>query len=376
MCAMQNKQQHEWGIDLLRMLSMFFVVVLHILGNGGVLVNAAPGSMTYWTAWFWEIAAYCAVNCFAIISGFVMAGRKVKPHKLLSLWLQVFLYSICITQLVVMLKPGTLTRWDRLASFFPVLGNQYWYFTAYVMMFLLLPVLEPGIAVLSKKQHGMLLVSLLGIAAGTRFLESCIFYGNPALTGDPYFRNGYSFVWLTVLYLLGSFMHKYVRKEKIHVSAVLGVYLGCVFLTWFWKFSMETIFHKPEYSELWVSYLSPTIVGAAISLFLLFWKFEIHNSWLTKIVRRMAPLAFSVYLIHTTPAAFTVMMQNAFVGLAEMPAWKMTTWVLLLASGIYLLCSGIDVIRCWLFRVLRVDEGCLHCEKMLSCTADRFVDRL
>lgn len=37
------KQRHI-GLDILRALAMFFVICQHILGQGGVLGNAAAGS--------------------------------------------------------------------------------------------------------------------------------------------------------------------------------------------------------------------------------------------------------------------------------------------------------------------------------------------
>jgi hypothetical protein len=49
---------------------MLMVVVLHILGQGGVLKTARPLSVEYEIAWFLEILCYCAVNCYALISGY------------------------------------------------------------------------------------------------------------------------------------------------------------------------------------------------------------------------------------------------------------------------------------------------------------------
>ena len=65
-------------IDLFRIIATLLVIVLHVLGKGGILNNAAPDSAAYWTAWFLEICAYCAVNCFALISGYVMADKTVE----------------------------------------------------------------------------------------------------------------------------------------------------------------------------------------------------------------------------------------------------------------------------------------------------------
>ena len=59
------------GRDRLRMAAMFMVAVLHVLGAGGVLNSATPLSPDYVTAWLLETAAFCAVNCYALLSGYV-----------------------------------------------------------------------------------------------------------------------------------------------------------------------------------------------------------------------------------------------------------------------------------------------------------------
>ena len=66
---MEKIIKRNYGIDALRLISMFMVVVLHVLGQGGVLKAAKNGQ--YIISWLLEIIAYCAVNCYAIISGYV-----------------------------------------------------------------------------------------------------------------------------------------------------------------------------------------------------------------------------------------------------------------------------------------------------------------
>lgn len=63
--------KRNYGIDLLRIVSMFMVVFLHILGGGGVLELDSLSGASYWTAWTLKTASYCAVDIFAIISGYV-----------------------------------------------------------------------------------------------------------------------------------------------------------------------------------------------------------------------------------------------------------------------------------------------------------------
>ena len=68
--------KRNYGIDLLRLVLMFMVVVLHVLGHGGVLSAAQPMSGQYITAWLMESLAIGAVNSYAIITGgiLVIAG--------------------------------------------------------------------------------------------------------------------------------------------------------------------------------------------------------------------------------------------------------------------------------------------------------------
>ena len=68
-----NEKKHEinYGIDWLRILSMYMVAVLHTLGQGGILGSFKQGDLSFSIAWFLETSAFGAVDCFALISGYV-----------------------------------------------------------------------------------------------------------------------------------------------------------------------------------------------------------------------------------------------------------------------------------------------------------------
>ena len=68
-----NEKKHEknYGIEWLRILSMYMVAVLHTLGQGGILGSFKQGDLSFSIAWFLETAAFGAVDCFALISGYV-----------------------------------------------------------------------------------------------------------------------------------------------------------------------------------------------------------------------------------------------------------------------------------------------------------------
>ena len=101
-------EQRNRGIDLLRMTAMWMVVILHILNKGGVLAAAAPLSAGQGTARLLETAAYCAVNCYGLISGYVGVQRRFRYSGALALWLRVAFYTLGITAVFACLMPGSV----------------------------------------------------------------------------------------------------------------------------------------------------------------------------------------------------------------------------------------------------------------------------
>lgn len=71
--------ERNHGIELLRIFAMLLAAVLHILKKGGVITASEGNLAAYSTVWLLEAAAYCAVNCYALISGYVgySTGRSL-----------------------------------------------------------------------------------------------------------------------------------------------------------------------------------------------------------------------------------------------------------------------------------------------------------
>lgn len=86
-------KERNYGIDLLRIVSMIGVMTLHILGHGGVLDNTKILSFNYDLAWLLEVCAYCAVDCFVLISGYVSVQARHKGSNIVLLWLKTDEYS-------------------------------------------------------------------------------------------------------------------------------------------------------------------------------------------------------------------------------------------------------------------------------------------
>ena len=190
--------KRNYGIDFLKLLCMLMVVILHVLGQGRILDSVDFLSINYGMAWMMEIAALCAVNCYALISGYVGGGSKAKYTNLAMLWLQVLLYNVIITLLMIVgredISGGIFTY---VKMFFPVITKQYWYFTAYFALFFVMPCYNCVIENMEQKQLKKILIVLT-------ILFSII---PTMLNRDIYeIARGYGFLWISLLYVLGGYL--------------------------------------------------------------------------------------------------------------------------------------------------------------------------
>lgn len=339
------ERSRNLGVDLLRSLSMLMVVVLHVLGQGGILaaLEAAPArGGSFALCWLLELACYCAVDCFGLISGYVSQSQVFEPEKNFATWAQVAFYSAGITLLFRLFLPGTARFRDVLRACLPALTGQYWYFTAYFGLMFFIPLLNILLHHLDQSQTKYLLAVLLALfSLVPTALDRDLFYT----------KAGYTLLWLTVLYLLGACVRKLDLLGHLSAGVCLGGYLLCVLAALGYKLlfqpglgpipPMGRIFRP----DLLVSYTSPAVLLSALFLLALFRKLSIPEGLPARVVRFLAPLAFGVYLIHTHPMVWNFFLQNRFALYAQLPPLFCAGAVLLTAGGIFLACTAVELCR-------------------------------
>ena len=355
---MEVATKRNLGLDLLRMASMLGVVVLHVLGQQGVLASAMPLSFDYMTAWLLETAAFCAVNCYALISGYVGVFSRFRYANLALIWCQAAWYTILIPLFFLVKFPGTVGEWTLLRALFPATTNHYWYFTAYFCMFFFIPAFNFLVNNMPRRQMRAIVISIVMIfsVVPTVFQTQVL----PIFPGDLFFTvDGYSPLWLALLYILGAYIRKYGLFDGVSCKKALAVYLACVLVTWGEKLAVEwgwTNFGGGYRSAgILVSYTSPTILLAAVSLLAFFTKLPVPR-WGEKPIQKLSPLAFSVYLIHVHPLVWLHFMTNRLTAFGSYGTLKLAAAVLATALGIYALCTALDSVRAWAFGKLRLRQ--------------------
>jgi len=340
----------NYGIDLLRILSMFYVLILHSLGKGGILKTVEPGSAQFAAAWFLEVVAHTAVDIFALISGYVSYRpkyKKVNFTNYVMLWLQVVSYGIVISIIGKILIPAAVTKKDLLLTIFPVLNDRYWYFTAYTAVFAISPLINKAIRSASEELLRKIFVVIIIVFS---------FFDNVAkrFTLD----GGYAFVWIALLYVLGAILKKcQIGKNRGSLRLIMWISLLTI-IGWIWKiWGLEFTFMKVEVTKgLFVSYTSPTVLISSICYVLLFSRFNI-NGLFKKVIAFAAPGAFAAYIINNHFFIWRNLMDGRFASLANKNFVFMLFVVINFSAGFLVLSVFADKIREYFFSALRIKKA-------------------
>ena len=331
----------NYGIDALRIYSMLMIVVLHILSKGGILENTSGES--YYLVWFLEIFAYCAADSYALISGYVRPQKRKERNfiKFGIMWTQVVFYSFGVTALFYLFHIGNVSRREVIESIFPVASTQYWYFTAYVGLLFLIPVIDFIVDNLSQRECNITALVLITVFS---------IYGTfSKVFGDPFLlADGYSVLWLCILYFLGAWMKKYNILDVVSGKVfIVGILLNTVFV-WI-------CFCCVPFGEVLVSYISPFVLLNAVFFLRVFSRLN-FGIWGRRVIAWISSATFGVYLIHCQKVVFNECLKDAFLWVTALDFYWIPIIVLLAAVFIFILCVIIEKIRIALFGFLRIER--------------------
>lgn len=344
-----KKEERNTGIDLLRLLAMLMVVILHVLGFGGILNNSKFLSINYEIGWLLEIISYCAVNCYALISGYVGINYNFKYSRIIELWLRVIFYNLVITGIFFIIDPSLISKVDIFKIFFPVLTNEYWYFTTYFCMFFFIPFLNFLINKLNKKMSTKLIITIILLFSITTMISDKDIFG---------ISYGYSVIWLTLLYLIGAYIKKYdILKKWSKLKLLLG-FSFCAIFTWLSKFIIEIVylkcFNQVHQGMYFVRYNSITILFEAIFLLVLFSKIKIKKE--KRFIQYIGGLAFSIYIIHLNQFILDSMFKGKFVEYIKLSPFMFVIAVITSSIFICIVCLIIDMLRNYIFKKIKIKE--------------------
>ena len=325
-----RQTDRQTGIELLRIVAMFWIIMFHFSDHGVVDMDTSNLNMS------WGILAFARIggglgNCvFVLISGYVLCDKPFKLSRILKLWAEVFFYSVIIGSICYCLSIVEFTPKSFIKMIFPIISKEYWYMSTYVILYLIYPFLTVLINNLDRKQF-----------------EYLIFLTIICFSAIPTFAKAY---WLTgtnnlsifiTLFFVGTYIKKFHISGFKRNSLNYLCFVTIGIMIWISELLSKLIGSKNPFYFLWDMYKLPVVL-MAILMFLSFNNMKLKES---SVISALARTVFGVYLIHMGRLGdylFKDLINNETV--YDKPFW-MLIYLIVTSVCIFMFCSIIDIIR-------------------------------
>lgn len=362
----RNKvKRRNAGLDLVRILGMWSIIIHHVLYHGQVLNKYN----NYKILNFINICSFWHVNSFSLVSG-IIGYKNNKYSNLLYLWFWVVTYQVGIHFFYKINKKNININPIFFYDFFPVIYSKYWYFTNYFGMYLNLPIINRGISYLTKKEHKLLIFSFYGIY---------IIWNDYMNQNENVFglNSGYSIIWLYISYITGAYIGKYKndfiwKRKYILFPILLSIYvlssLICYKLSYYDVDSLKNKLMKKiitKFKQLFTLKInSIPMILQSLSIILLLMNIK-YNKYISAIICFFGPLTFGIYLIHEHELIRDRFINNLFSKDSnQLKKISVIKLVFIRSIYIFFICSFIDYLRYIIFKyVLRIKTICIFIEK-------------
>lgn len=292
---MPSKRQSNF--ELLRIVAMFMIIALHYLVKGNVAAPYSESrSMVNYTAWLVEAFCIVAVNCYVLLSGYFLVESEWKPGRVASLFCQVLFYSLAVPAAMLgigMISIHDLGIYDWIGFLLPIETEHYWFATAYLFLYLFVPLLAAGVRKMDKKTlRKIIALLLLFFSAGKTLFPV-------SLVTDHY---GYDYGWFLCLFLIAAYLRLYGCRWLEEKRHGLWLYVGmciCLFaVSAVAALLGDNVKALSYYAEMPYTYNHLLCLFGSIGLFTVFRKMKIREGRASRLIRRIAPYTFGVYLLH------------------------------------------------------------------------------
>lgn len=296
---MKKKNLRDSNYELLRILSMFFIIFYHIILHGYVLEHTVGVSNFVINTFQFLIIIH--VNLFMLITGYYQSKAGFKLKKIILLLIEIWFYNFIINTILAMTNLVHYTNSDyfRQITFYNI--KSFWYIQCYLIIYILSPFINKFIEICDKKNLKRLILVLF-----------CCFSILPYLTGNLFYdTNGLTLIQYVMLYFIGAYIRKFNLNKnflkKFNITQKRAVYfiifllcflfnLSLYYMCLHLKFLESNILKQIALDKLVYKlyYNNPLCIIQSISFFLLFGTFSFKNKYINKI----SSLTLGIYLIH------------------------------------------------------------------------------
>ncbi len=338
---MTNRQDRDSNAELLRIICILIILLhhfcVHALYPEVLQLNLYDFNWDSRFLLFIHAFLYIGVNCFILISGWY--GIKPKWRSFLNLYLIYAFYNLLhpikhIFKALLLDNEFVLPYSVHdiiVRTLLPFSHGHLWFMDCYIGLFLTAPLLNAAIEHLNKQQHRYVLI-LLTIAN--------VYLGD-FWTMELINSSGFSLANFVYLYLIGSYLHKYISKETIDSNRwrwfIAYIVFGCL-----WGVcSMTTaykdiaLFHVPHWHAFTYNNLLILLTAVSFFLFMMSWHFK------SRFVNYMAASTLGVYMLNegVVKYGFLIPFAHQYQPIVQLALWFGT------AIAFFIVAIGVDQVR-------------------------------
>lgn len=350
---MEKKRNSKF--ELMRIVSMFLIVIWHIILHGHVIENCTNPAIRMML----ELSLFLIiihVNSFVLLSGYFQSKSKFKLSKMIKIFLQVVFYSILIV--LVSIKIGWLQEYT-IVTFLNNITlsslDNYWFIKMYLIMYIFSDYINKFIDRMTRGEYKkFLLVSFV--------LLSII----PYITGYKFLWNdGYTFFHFIYMYMIGGYLRRYPLKETYHFKNMSKNGYRILLLFCFITLGiMNYLFNHVAlemngtshifteiYTRIHISYLhyaTPFAIVQTILYFEIFKTLNFQNKWINK----LAGCMFGVYLIHDNVLVREHIYKLLQIDSGSFNGYMIFPKIFIVAIIIFIVCLLVEYMRLIVSRML------------------------
>lgn len=334
---------------------MLLIVVTHFLIWGTTHCAVGPIEVSFTNGWvlnpylfpFVSSLSSVGVIIFVLISSyFICQKAELSVSRVFKVWSVTAFYSVLFAVFAFVNHSCGIK--DLLLSIFPVGTDRYWFVTKYIALMCLAPIYAVVVNNTGKRGHllilGILALLVVNITHG-------IPYGNTFFSDSPN-----SVAAFSLIFFIAAYIRKYGEGEMLARYSGL-IFLGFIVLQGIGGLVINyTRLDSPAIFAGFSGGNNGLSLVPATALFIWFKNHSFGKGFLVKVLTKLAPYSFAVYLVHDN-AFFRGVLWNDIIDPAMY--WQSPMWLILLVAVpicVYLACACLDAVRSFLFKLTGIDR--------------------
>lgn len=324
------------NLELYRIICMIMIVAHHYVVNSGLLsetgpVPSNPTSANSLFLCIFGMWGKTGINCFLMITGYFMCKSSITLRKFFKLLLWIYIYKLIIYFLFLNLGYETLSLIRILKLLMPIWGVNQNFTSCFLVFWLTIPFWNIFIQSISKRQHQLLLILLVGVYS--------------VLGSIPTFGVSVNYVtWFGVLYLVSSYLRIYpspiFEKKKLWMSITILASMVAV---------LSVVLMQLRFNNYIYFFVSDSnkFLALVISVASFLWFKNLNVSY-SKLINTIGASTFGVFLIHANSNAMRQWLWSDTVncvGHYNLPLYQLIGFSFGVVLIIFTTCIVIDRIR-------------------------------